>query len=678
MIMRTPLVALLLAAGSAGAEPPVRFTDVTEIVGLGGLAAARVAFADLNGDGRPDAIIDRHRLFLNTPDAKAELGFRFVEVAAAGLPALGARDLIVFADLDGDGIPDAIVTRYAEPAKPSDEPVDGEAAEPARTGWLKGLGGGTFGPLQDIGAASRATTSAIAVGDVNLDGRLDLFLGNWYSRYGQSVEAFPGDLLIQSGGDGEVVFARHPLAEEEQAFDEATDLAGRPTYGVMMADLIQWAPRARPTPPAEDAEAAEEGDAATVRTPMHTRRSPQLLELNYGRRANRLWTVEGVVGDAGGRVASRDMAPQLGLDGDAVRHGRYPDWLKIVAQRDARFDRADEKPFRTHGNTFDAAVGDVNNDGQFDLFLAEITHGWAGDSSDRSRLLIASQVEADPLTTFVPSPHSFDRIPPIPAPDESGRWPDGWFPRWNQGDLFCEFVDLDHDGLLDVILSSGDYPDAAPFDQRLRLYRQHEDGSFHDVTAGSGIDHVGSQQISLGDVDGDGRLDLLVGQSFNRFTPEMIAAAGGSEGKPRVRLFLNRTHTTGEAAPAAAPEVRPADGAGDENGEEPDPPMPPRVNNAITLTLIGDPAQGVNREALGAIVRLHTSAPGRAAYQSRQLIGIGGHAGKQHQFLVHFGLGTAERAERIEIIWPGAYEITTTLPNVSPGHHVVRLAPELP
>src|SRR5690606_19510235 len=99
---------------------------------------------------------------------------------------------------------------------------------------------------REIAAAPAATTSAIAVGDVNLDGRLDLYLGNWYSAYGQSLGAHNNDLLLQrADGDG-VTFVRQPLAEDAQAFSEEEDLAGRPTYGVMIAQLLQWAPHAKP------------------------------------------------------------------------------------------------------------------------------------------------------------------------------------------------------------------------------------------------------------------------------------------------------------------------------------------------------------------------------------------------------------------------------------------------
>ena len=55
--------------------------------------------------------------------------------------------------------------------------------------------------------------------------------------------------------------------------------------------------------------------------------------------------------------------------------------------------------------------------------------------------------------------------------------------RWNEGDLFCETADVDHDGLVDLLLASGDYPDP----QKLRLYRQLPGGEFADVTLWSGL-----------------------------------------------------------------------------------------------------------------------------------------------------------------------------------------------
>jgi hypothetical protein len=253
--------------------------------------------------------------------------------------------------------------------------------------------------------------------------------------------------------------------------------------------------------------------------------SVQLLDLNYGRRWNSLWESQAVLADQLHAAAEElalldwlDMAPIYGLDGDEVRHGRYPEWLKERAKTDPRFDRADERPFRSNGNTFDAAIGDVDNDGNFDIFLAEITHGWAGESSDRSRLLM--QDASDGFARFAPAAKlSVDRAPR----DETIR-------SWNQGDLYAELADFDLDGRLDLLLASSDYPD----DQRLRIWRQQEDGSLVDVTSWIGVDHIGAQHPSLADIDHDGDLDILVGQSFNRLGADQRAGR-----TPRVRVLRN-------------------------------------------------------------------------------------------------------------------------------------------
>ena len=59
--------------------------------------------------------------------------------------------------------------------------------------------------------------------------------------------------------------------------------------------------------------------------------------------------------------------------------------------------------------------------------------------------------------------------------------------------------------------------------------------------------------------------------------------------------------------------------------------------------------------------------------QMRQLIGIGGHGGKQHDLIVHFGLGLAVRADRVEISWPGIEVEDTVLEDVPAGTMTVRL-----
>lgn len=557
---------LLISLVAAGAQPQ-QLHDVSAAVGLepdgGKSGISRVCFADLNGDGRPDVVIDKHLVYLNGAAPNSPTGVRFTLVPAekSGLSKPVRGTVAVFADLDGDGHLDALRGEYVDKRK-SDWEDHGQ-----RTAWQRGKGDGTFGEPRPIAGVPEATTCAIAVADVDRDGALDLWLANWYFEYGASVAAYPNHLVTRSGKSSwsslELPVGADDVLEPE------TDLDGRPTYGAMIASL---------------------GGGAL----------PDLLELNYGRRWNRVWRwTETEKGQ--GEPAWLDLAPALGLDGDDIRHGRHPDWVQ---------GRNTEMPFRANGNSFDCSVGDVDNDGDFDLFVAAITHGWAGDSSDRSRLEYNRLVETGELRFEYDPERCFDRIP------------EG-VPNWNQGDLFCALADLDHDTRLDLILSSGDYPDR----QILRIYTQKPDGAFVDSTEAFGLEHDGSQQVSLADFDLDGDLDLLVGQTFNRFTAEM------KEGRsPTVRLFQNEL-TEGR--------------------------------KSIVLFLEGDGKRS-NRDALGAVVRVRLD---EQTAMIRQLIGIGGHAGKQHDFLVHFGLGEHQQAETLVVEWPDKKGSTQRFEKVEAGRY---------
>lgn len=563
------MIALVLAVMLADGP---RFVDATEAAGLGSEVVpeqvARVCFADLDDDGFPDAVIDRHRVFMNRADTASPLGRTFLEVPAdkTGLVVPQTGTIDVFADLDNDGKLDAVTIEQVDTKNP--KWVD----HGMRTRWQRGNGDGTFGAAVNLPAPPRPTM-CVAIADVNGDGWLDLFLGNSYLVFDEGGEAWPNDLLLS---DGHGSFTAVTLPEEPVAFNEETDPGGRPTYGVMVM---------RPIASGE----------------------PALLSMSYGRRWNRMW-----LRNAAGHW--NDIAPQVGFDGDSIRHGKYPEWLKEVAKTDPRFAREDEKPYRSNGNTFDAAAGDVDNDGNFDLFISEITHEWAGESSDRSRFLFFEK-SGDQHNEFHYVTRPAFNVDRIPSPRADGK-PN----KWNQGDLFCELADLDADSRTDLVLSSGDYPD----DERLRVYLQRAAGGLIDATSELSINHDGSQQISLGDVDGDGDLDLLVGQTFNRYSAEQIAGRS-----PHLKLLINES-TEGR--------------------------------KSVTLRLRG--GEGCNRMALGAIV---TATLPDGTRMSRQLIGIGGHAGKQNDFIVHFGLGTADHLASVRVTWPDRARSVQEFADVAAG-----------
>ena len=602
MAALTPLHALpfALLPLAAAAAPPLAFEEVAAEVGLAGLASGRVQSVDLDGDGRPDLIVDRVRVFLNRADPDAPRGFRF-EPIASGLPDPGASGIALFVDLDGDRVPDAILARHLGGADLAAAIASDGAAVSASI--HRGRGDGTFEPGVPLAALPPGPVHAIAAADLDLDGRLDLVIGQSYLRAGGGWEGGVTEILWnRSSGPGAFAFERESLPSPQIAFTPDGDPGGRPTYGIVVAPLLG--------------------------VPLEGPPIPAILELNYGRRANRLWVREA---DATGALHWHDRAGALGVDGDAIRHGRYPEWLKERARSDPRFDRTDEAPFRSHGNTFDAAVGDLDGDGRFDLVLAEITHAWAGDSSDRSRVLLRRDGRFEPHEAW-----SLDRFPTDPEHP--------FALRWNQGDLFCDLADLTLDGRLEVILASGDYPDPPPSDQRLRIFASAPAGDpsgqrLVDRAIAAGVSHPGAGQIAIADFDGDGRLDLLVGQTFNRFTPELVEASGGT---PQVRLFLNIATGPGPA-------------------------------NSIHLDLEGDPAQGVATTPYGAIVVAITRTDEGERRQVRLYAAPGGHAGRQSPAGLVIGLGEATRAERLEIRWPCSAGRVTILEQVPPGRHRVRV-----
>ncbi len=393
-----------------------------------------------------------------------------------------------------------------------------------------------------VGNHAETIISALFV-DFDRDGNLDLFTGSAYTAYGKSLEAFP-DRLYRGRGDG--------------TFEDVTKSAGllgiaqpgkresrKPTYGVSHTDWNNdgW---------------------------------QDLLVMTYGRQWNRLWKNNG-------DGTFTDVAAETGFDGDSDRIGTYPPIVK----------RRPEMPFRSNGNTFDGAIADFDGDGDMDCFLAEITHWWAGSSSDRSTLLVNHEGR------FTRDPKRISRVHANP--------------RWNQGDLHAGWLDVDNDGLLDLLIASTDYPD----DQFLRLYRQFPAGRFEDWTSRLGFQWRNATQVSLGDFDRDGATDILLGTSNNRLTKEQRKGRDLSVG-----LFRNRI----------------ASG-----------------NNFVSLRLAG--------QAVGARVSVWTGSH----RQTREVYGGLGHAGHRDQATCRFGLGKAKSIDRLEVRWPDRKGTLQIFTDVAPN-----------
>jgi len=176
--LRPPLICALSLAAALSCQPKARlsFTDITSSAGTGGptapgrLGGHAVVFADVDGDGLPDLYITM--LF---DDPMPDLFFhntgngRFADEAAArGIDDFdGGSHGACFADLDNDGDYDLVNgTTYEEPQSPGVNNI------------FRNDGSGHFSDVtveSGIPAAPRWPTRAVLAFDMDSDGDLDLF-----------------------------------------------------------------------------------------------------------------------------------------------------------------------------------------------------------------------------------------------------------------------------------------------------------------------------------------------------------------------------------------------------------------------------------------------------------------------------------------------------------------------
>ena len=167
------------------------------------------------------------------------------------------------------------------------------------------------------------------------------------------------------------------------------------------------------------------------------------------------------------------------------------------------------------------------------------------------------------------------------------------------------FADVDNDGWLDLLIVNGHvYPQidqiqleaSAPYRQRRMLFRNRGDGGFEEVVAEHSplSQETVSRGLAVGDLDNDGRLDLVINDL---------------DGK--AQLLRNVT---------------------------PDP------GHWLLVRLEG---RGKMKDGIGALI---TVRAGRQTYIRPVRSGTGYLS--QDDLRQHFGLGTAEKIDAVEVLWP--------------------------
>ncbi|MBK7403284.1 MAG: VCBS repeat-containing protein [Phycisphaerales bacterium] len=164
-------IVCLLAAGAGGQPRTYPYFGAREHA-VGGRTAA-VAFADLNGDGRPDLVatdVDNHqvRVFINSGGD--------LDVYAPSYPTGAQPYAVVCGDINRDGWQDVLVG------------CNGARA----VSVLLGNGDGSLQPAYSVPTMGYTQVQTpLAIADANGDGKLDLLCSDYFS--GNVLRVIPGD-----------------------------------------------------------------------------------------------------------------------------------------------------------------------------------------------------------------------------------------------------------------------------------------------------------------------------------------------------------------------------------------------------------------------------------------------------------------------------------------------------
>jgi hypothetical protein len=514
---------------------------------------AGVCVGDYDGDGRPDLCLTRP---LGGCALYRNLGHcRFTNVTEqAGLRTAGAWTTgATFADVNGDGRLDLHVCCYAAANRLYVNQGDGTFVEQARA----------------LGLDFNGASMAMAFADYDRDGRLDAYL-------------LTGGLIPGPAQRFRVKF-----------------VDGRPVVPEELQEYWQLIYQ-----PGERAAAAEAGQVDRL---YHNRGDGTFVEV--GRAA-------GIAGFDFGNAAvwwdyNGDGWPDLYVANDYFG----PDRL-YRNNRDGTFsDVAREVLPRTPWTSMGADVADLDNDGRLDLMASDMS-----GTTHRKRMVEMGDVEKSGWFLDLPEPRQymwnavylnagvgrfFEAARLMGVADTDWTWStlledmddDGWVDLFVANGMTRDWMDNDlalaSRNLAPVAMAEFWRRQPVRADRNL-AFRNRGDLRFESVAARWGLDHAGpSFGAALADLDGDGRLDLVV----NDF-------------EAPVRLYRNC-------------------------GQD---------GHRVKIRLEGR----VNRWGIGATVRIETAAGAQMRYLTltHGFMSAG-------EPVVHFGLGAADRIRRLTVEWPG-------------------------
>lgn len=318
------------------------FVDKTADYGLDGVSGTNFNMVDIDKDGFTDIVIipeffSQPRFFrFNIHSKKFEkMDSPFAEPVKASY--------MLFYDLNRDDVLDAVVGVINQKTELEAMPIRIFKGEKIN---------GKLVLKEDKKAISTKAAPSATVGliDYNLDGNLDLFVGNWLQKYKQSVLPHRDYLLVYSKGKYE---DKTELlnSEMDQNQDKLMYINAAPTYGSQICDIDQNG-------------------------------FPDILTASSSGYPNKMWMNRYKVRDKYRYFTDFGITSLFGGDteGNLTSMGG--------------------------GRTFAVACNDYNNDGIIDVYLGELTHSYDNELKDKSSLLTGSTFKFPP--TFLRTEYFYE------------------------------------------------------------------------------------------------------------------------------------------------------------------------------------------------------------------------------------------------------------------------------
>ncbi|MBI4482503.1 MAG: CRTAC1 family protein [Acidobacteria bacterium] len=180
-------------------------------------------------------------------------------------------------------------------------------------------------------------------------------------------------------------------------------------------------------------------------------------------------------------------------------------------------------------------------------------------------------------------------------------------PTWRYLGWGTKFFDYDQDGRPDLFIANGhvfpqvdSYELGTRYRQRNQLFRNVDGKRFDEVSAKAGPGLAvenSSRGAAFGDFDNDGDVDIVINNMDD--TPTLLRNDGGNQ------------------------------------------------QSWILVRLVGNPARGSNRNAVGARVRVEAGT-----LSLLEEVKSGASYISQNDFRLHFGLGTHDRVRKLHVRWP--------------------------